>query len=360
MNGRFFVGLACGAAVGWIARAEREHIEDLFEEAAARSRAAADALRHGAPEPAAWTPAPEPPPAPEREPDAVAEPAPAPAPIRVVAVERLSVPPIEPPRRRRRRLALVFAIAAVVCGLVAAGAASWRLWGRAAPGPGPAAAASATPSAVTSLLADPTATRLPVRGTTAVLTLIVGRADRAALVGSGLAPAPTGRPYAAWVVRAGEPTRAALFPGGDVAVALSRPVPPGATVAVTLGRTPVFHVTRGLPRSVLAILSQYSSSWLPLTGSHGELTAVVGRGDHAILISSGLPPATAGTHYEVWVTRGRRALAAGEFVGGRGRDVIALTRLVPKGATVAVTLERAGGVRAPTRTPPYHVTRSLP
>jgi anti-sigma-K factor RskA len=150
-------------------------------------------------------------------------------------------------------------------------------------------------------------------------------------------------------------------------IALTRDLPPGATVAVTLEprggsntptTKPLFHATRSLPRAVLAILAQRNALKLPLAPSHGRLSVLVGRQNRAILISSNLAPAPAGKQYEVWVIRGKRVVSAGLFVGGSGRDVIGLTRLVPAGATVAVTLERAGGVKAPTQKPRFAATRS--
>jgi anti-sigma-K factor RskA/putative zinc finger protein len=68
----------------------------------------------------------------------------------------------------------------------------------------------------------------------------------------------------------------------------------------------------------------------------------------AVLIADDLEPAGPGRTYEAWVVTGKRAERAGLFPGGAGRHYLQLTRPVPKGATVGVTLERAGGVNAPT------------
>jgi anti-sigma-K factor RskA len=68
----------------------------------------------------------------------------------------------------------------------------------------------------------------------------------------------------------------------------------------------------------------------------------------AQLAVSGLDEAPAGRVYEAWVIAGGRApQPAGLFAGGR-KVVVQLTRPVPPGSTVAVTLERAGGAKAPT------------
>jgi anti-sigma-K factor RskA len=66
--------------------------------------------------------------------------------------------------------------------------------------------------------------------------LVLGSDRRATLSVAGLARAPDGKTYEAWVIRHGvSPQPAGLFPGGSAStVRLRRPVPPGATVAVTL------------------------------------------------------------------------------------------------------------------------------
>ena len=86
------------------------------------------------------------------------------------------------------------------------------------------------------LISQPGATRLPLQRSSEKLTVVVGRSDRAVLISSNLAPAPTAKEYEVWVIRAGEPRRAGLFAGGSggTVIALTRDLPPGATVAVTL------------------------------------------------------------------------------------------------------------------------------
>ena len=91
-----------------------------------------------------------------------------------------------------------------------------------------------------------------------------------------------------------------------------------------------------------------------LNGTHAQALSavlVVGSDRHATLHVSGLGSAPAGKTYEAWVIpHGVAPQPAGLFRGG-GPTVVHLRGSVPPGATVAVTLERAGGVRAPTRTP---------
>jgi anti-sigma factor RsiW len=76
---------------------------------------------------------------------------------------------------------------------------------------------------------------------------------------------------------------------------------------------------------------------------------VVGNDRSATLSVNGLARAPQGKVYEAWVIpRGAAARPAGLF---RESGTIRLRQAVPPDATVAVTLERAGGVQAPTREP---------
>jgi len=83
-----------------------------------------------------------------------------------------------------------------------------------------------------------------------------------------------------------------------------------------------------------------------LTGAEGQLVVTPDR--DAALIVNGLAPAPAGKTYEAWVIQGDTPQAAGIFPGGGTQTAFALTRTVPEGATVAVTIEPEGGVDAPT------------
>ena len=87
---------------------------------------------------------------------------------------------------------------------------------------------------------------------------------------------------------------------------------------------------------------------VPLTGAKGSV--VVSGGSGALVVSD-LAPAPAGKTYEAWVVQGEHASPAGTFAGGGRTIVIRLTRDLPAGAVVAVTLERAGGVDQPTTKP---------
>jgi anti-sigma factor RsiW len=88
---------------------------------------------------------------------------------------------------------------------------------------------------------------------------------------------------------------------------------------------------------------------VPVSGASGSV--VVGAGGSAALVVSNLASAPAGKTYEAWVIAHGKAEPAGTFGGGGKTIVIRLTHRVPPGAIVAVTVERAGGVGQPTRTP---------
>jgi anti-sigma-K factor RskA len=87
---------------------------------------------------------------------------------------------------------------------------------------------------------------------------------------------------------------------------------------------------------------------VPLSGASGSL--IVTHDDQATLVVRDLPPAPAGSTYEAWVIESGNPVPAGTFAGG-GHVAFQLTRDVAKGAVVAVTLERAGGVARPTTKP---------
>ena len=87
---------------------------------------------------------------------------------------------------------------------------------------------------------------------------------------------------------------------------------------------------------------------IPIEGASGSL--VVG-GKQAALVLTGLGRAPVGKTYEAWVLRDGGAVPAGIFRGGGRTTVFRLTRDVASGSMVAVTVERAGGVAKPTRTP---------
>jgi anti-sigma-K factor RskA len=84
----------------------------------------------------------------------------------------------------------------------------------------------------------------------------------------------------------------------------------------------------------------------PLVGANGSL--LVADNGRAALVVCGLAGAPRAKTYEAWVITGKTPRPAGLFSGGSGCNPLVLTQRVPKQATVAVTLERAGGATSPT------------
>jgi anti-sigma factor RsiW len=141
--------------------------------------------------------------------------------------ERPNVVPL-PPRwtfRAATAVAATAAAAAVGVGVWAAGLSSSLSDER---------AARDRLEEATAILAQRDAERIPVEGADGAL--VVAPSGEAALLLTGLNPAPAGRTYEAWVIADGKPRPAGLFGVREetTVVALERPVPAGATVAVTL------------------------------------------------------------------------------------------------------------------------------
>jgi len=116
-----------------------------------------------------------------------------------------------------------------------------------------------------------------------------------------------------------------------------------ATLSHSLGRERAHS-------SALAIAADPASRKIDLRG-HAGMLAVSPHGD-AVLVVSKLPAAPHGMTYEAWVIpAGGAPQRAGTFDGGGRMTMVELGRAVPKGATVAATMERDGGVDAPTSRP---------
>jgi anti-sigma-K factor RskA len=67
-----------------------------------------------------------------------------------------------------------------------------------------------------------------------------------------------------------------------------------------------------------------------------------------VLVVRRLPPPPSSKTYEAWVIEDGRPEPAGLF---RDREVVALSRPVPRNAVVAITVEPAGGSKQPTQQP---------
>lgn len=86
-----------------------------------------------------------------------------------------------------------------------------------------------------------------------------------------------------------------------------------------------------------------------LQGADGYV-ALTRNGTGVLVVE--MPAAPAGKTYEAWVIpRGGKPQRAATFDGGDGMTMVPLDMDVPDGAVVAATVERDGGVDAPTQKP---------
>ena len=114
------------------------------------------------------------------------------------------------------------------------------------------------------------------------------------------------------------------------------------SLSQTLGRE---RQARQAETRLAAVLATPGTRTYALDGGHGSLVVAPTR-DAALLVS-GLERAAPGHVYAAWVLADA-AEPAGIFEGGPGRSSIALTRPLPRGATVAVTLQARSNLDQPT------------
>jgi len=102
-----------------------------------------------------------------------------------------------------------------------------------------------------------------------------------------------------------------------------------------------------------AILADPDSRTVELQpGAEGQGRLVVDTAGQAVLVVDGLGPAPAGKTYQLWIVpHGGAAESAGMFPGTDGLEVLPVDGTVDTGEIVAVTIEQAGGVDAPTTQP---------
>jgi anti-sigma factor RsiW len=99
-----------------------------------------------------------------------------------------------------------------------------------------------------------------------------------------------------------------------------------------------------------AILAEPDARSVALAEGEGRL--VVGPDGRAVLVVDGLGPAPAGKTYELWIAaEGDDPVPAGLFPGAEGREIALVEGTVDEGEVVLVTVEREGGVDAPTSEP---------
>jgi len=118
-----------------------------------------------------------------------------------------------------------------------------------------------------------------------------------------------------------------------------------AAVALGVG---VWSATRPATSDPFAKVLAHDGAKVVPVGGRGAV-AVAPDGTAALALT--VPRAPDGKTYEAWVIEGRTPKPAGTFSGREGTSVLDLEHAVRKGAVVAVTIERAGGVQRPTSPP---------
>lgn len=148
------------------------------------------------------------------------------------------------------------------------------------------------------------------------------------------------------------PLRRRALPGVAAAAAIAACAALGlgiwaASLQGTLSRE---RDERAAQRAALAVLADPGARRVSLSGRAGVL-AVRSDGTAALAVRE-LVGAPEGKTYEAWIISGRSPRPAGLFRGGSpGATLVALERRVPRGATVAVTVEREAGAERPTTRP---------
>jgi anti-sigma-K factor RskA len=123
-----------------------------------------------------------------------------------------------------------------------------------------------------------------------------------------------------------------------------------SAVAVAAGAWAVVLSNRVSDRDeTISVLADPSARRLALSdGSAGDAVLVVASSGDAALTGD-FARAPDGKEYEAWIITDRPQRAG--MLGNGGRATLMLPKRLPKGATVAITLEREGGVDAPTSKP---------
>ena len=121
----------------------------------------------------------------------------------------------------------------------------------------------------------------------------------------------------------------------------------GVAAALALGLG-IWGATRSTGENAFAsVLSHPGARVIKMGNGNGAL-AVAPNGDAALALR--LPHAPDGKTYEAWIVRPNSIRAAGIFEGG-GTSIVHIRGKVPKGSVIAVSVERAGGAKQPTRKP---------
>jgi hypothetical protein len=104
-------------------------------------------------------------------------------------------------------------------------------------------------------------------------------------------------------------------------------------------------------QQALSLLSKPSTQRLPIANSGGRVILAVGVSGRGVLVLDGLGLPPAGKAYQAWVIRPKAKAPASAAVFSGAEAIVPLSVAVEPGAVVAITIERAGGAKAPSNTP---------
>ena len=155
------------------------------------------------------------------------------------ALGSIQLEPVET-RRMRRGSGVTLAILGALAGAGAIALGAWGIASSISGNDGNAKPQSPTAvenvQEVVSLIAKPTTATIPLQGSARRIILVVGARGYGVLVLNNVTSPPTGKTYEAWVIRPNvkAPQPAGLFTGGTGVVKLTKPVPPGGIVAITV------------------------------------------------------------------------------------------------------------------------------
>jgi anti-sigma factor RsiW len=139
-----------------------------------------------------------------------------------------------------------------------------------------------------------------------------------------------------------------LRPRWTIPVAAAAAVAACAAIALGLWAASL-HGKLDRQHRIAAVLEDPAATHTALAADRGTL--VVAPNGSAVLLVKRLSPAPSGRTYEAWIAAGGSPRPAGTFAGGSKHSLLLLTHRVPPAAQVLVTVEKAGGVDAPTQKP---------
>jgi Anti-sigma-K factor rskA, C-terminal len=109
---------------------------------------------------------------------------------------------------------------------------------------------------------------------------------------------------------------------------------------------------------IVFMLAKPSTQRIPVGGSVGRIVLAVDPNGHGMLVVDGLGPAATGRSYQAWLIGPGGATPRSAAVFQGTETSVPLTANVPRGATVAITLEQRGGAAQPSRAPKLVAVRS--